>query len=209
VRVESKTQYNKGLFIFDIKHTPYGCATWPALWFADRFNWPKNGEIDVMEAVNQATDGNYMTLHTTKGCDMDHKRVQSGKELQATCDHSVNNNLGCAVTGPKASFGSDLNAAGGGVMAMEWRDEGIRMWQFGRNTIPSDITQKSPDPSAWGSAMADFPNTACNIGSFIKNQSLILNINVCGDWVEGVYAKSGCKRPKFPNFPPRQTKTCR
>ncbi|KAJ0158845.1 putative glycosidase C21B10.07 [Colletotrichum tanaceti] len=31
VRVESKTQYDKGLFIFDVKHTPYGCASWPAL----------------------------------------------------------------------------------------------------------------------------------------------------------------------------------
>ena len=28
VRISSKNQYNDGLFIFDILHTPYGCGTW-------------------------------------------------------------------------------------------------------------------------------------------------------------------------------------
>jgi hypothetical protein len=35
VRLSSKTTYDKGLFIFDIKHTPHGCATWPALWLVE------------------------------------------------------------------------------------------------------------------------------------------------------------------------------
>jgi hypothetical protein len=35
VRLESKTQYGPGLFLFDVKHAPYGCATWPALWLAE------------------------------------------------------------------------------------------------------------------------------------------------------------------------------
>lgn len=86
VRVESKRQYNKGLFIFDVRHTPYGCGTWPALWLTDQSNWPNNGEIDVMEAVNQATDGNQMTLHTTKGCSVDGvRRKMTGSSLNANC----------------------------------------------------------------------------------------------------------------------------
>jgi len=35
VRIGSKKQYTKGLFIFDIKHTPTGCGTWPALWLSE------------------------------------------------------------------------------------------------------------------------------------------------------------------------------
>jgi len=35
VRISSKTTYNKGLFIFDVKHSPYGCGTWPALWLVE------------------------------------------------------------------------------------------------------------------------------------------------------------------------------
>ena len=31
VRVSSKKQYDSGLFIFDVLHSPVGCGTWPAL----------------------------------------------------------------------------------------------------------------------------------------------------------------------------------
>ncbi|KAL0944008.1 putative endo-1,3(4)-beta-glucanase [Colletotrichum truncatum] len=192
VRVESKTQYDKGLFIFDVKHTPYGCASWPALWFADPNNWPTAGEIDVMEAINQGTDGNQMTLHTTDGCEMNVKRKQTGSTLETNCLNSTNSNAGCGVQAKSSSYGQDFNKGGGGYMAMEWRDEGIRVWQFARSSVPSDITNKSPDPSTWGEAVADFPNTSCDMGSHFKNQSLIININVCGQLVEAKYADSGC-----------------
>lgn len=35
VRLHSKKQYETGLFVFDVQHTPYGCATWPALWLTE------------------------------------------------------------------------------------------------------------------------------------------------------------------------------
>lgn len=74
-------------------------------------------------------------------------------------------------------------------MAMELRTAGIRMWQFGRDGIPSDITAGSPDPSTWSEATADFPSTNCNIGNHFRNQSIIVNIDLCGDWAgaKGVY----------------------
>ncbi|KAH6654982.1 concanavalin A-like lectin/glucanase domain-containing protein [Truncatella angustata] len=192
VRVTSKTQYDSGLFIFDVKHTPYGCGTWPALWLSDVDNWPTNGEIDVMEAVNLATDGNQMTLHTDSGCEMNVKRKMSGTAQYTDCKNTTNDNAGCGVLGSTSSYGSGFNSDGGGVMAMEWRDEGIRMWQFARDSIPSDITNKSPDPSSWGTASADFPNTDCSISSHFTNQSIIANIDLCGDWAGNVYADSGC-----------------
>lgn len=46
-RVSSKKQYNSGLFIFDVLHSPVGCGTWPALWLCDDDNWPDNGELLV------------------------------------------------------------------------------------------------------------------------------------------------------------------
>ena len=68
---------------------------------------------------------------------------------------------------------------------MEWRDEGIRMWFFSRTSIPGDLASgndSSPDPSSWGTALADFPSTDCDISTHFKNQSIIANIDLCGDW---------------------------
>ncbi|KAG9619582.1 putative endo-1,3(4)-beta-glucanase, partial [Aureobasidium melanogenum] len=31
VRITSKKQFHSGLFVFDIKHTPYACGLWPAV----------------------------------------------------------------------------------------------------------------------------------------------------------------------------------
>jgi hypothetical protein len=184
VRLTSKKTYNKGLFVFDVLHSPYGCGTWPALWLVDESNWPLNGEIDVMESVNVGDTGNQMTLHTSQGCKIgkNRKRKQTGKAISYDCYNGTNGNEGCGVTGPDNTFGSAFNDMGGGIYAMELRSEGIRTWLFDRSSIPSDITNQSPDPSTWGTALADFPNLECDIDSHFKNQSIVANINLCGDW---------------------------
>ncbi|KAG6008848.1 hypothetical protein E4U43_000090 [Claviceps pusilla] len=192
VRLESKKTYNGGLFVFDVKHTPYACGAWPALWLTDSFHWPQHGEIDIMESINQGTNGNAMTLHTTDDCSMSVQRKQTGSSLQDNCDHSINKNAGCGVKEPDSTFGAALNSAGGSIMAVEWRAAGIRIWQFARNAIPSDITGKKPNPAGWGIATADFPSTDCDIGSHFKNHSIIVNIDLCGDLVYGSWSESGC-----------------
>ena len=115
VRLESKKQYDDGLFIFDILHSPYGCGTWPALWLTDPANWPTHGEIDIMEAVNGATDGNQVALHTTKDCTMNVTRKATGRVLTTDCLNSTDYNAGCGVQGDSGTFGEALNNKGGGV----------------------------------------------------------------------------------------------
>jgi hypothetical protein len=201
--VTSKNQYNKGLFIFDVKHTPYGCGTWPALWFTDVANWPAHGEIDVMEAVNNGTSGNQVTLHTKSDCKMDHKRKQTGTTLYENCYWKANNQAGCGVQGSTSTFGQDYNTLGGGITAVEWRSAGIRVWQFERDSIPDDISNNSPNPNSWGKALADYPETGCDIGSHFKNQSIVINIDLCGDWAgsSGVYTSQfGCKSIATPHL---------
>ncbi|MCJ1475749.1 hypothetical protein MMC13_004413 [Lambiella insularis] len=182
VRIQSKRTYSSGLFLLDILHTPYGCGTWPAVWLTDPSNWPLHGEIDVVEAMNQASTGNQMTLHTTDGCDMSVKREMTGTALSTNCLNSTDDNAGCGVQGPEDTYGKALNDIGGGVYAMELREAGIRTWFFPRASIPSDISNdnSTPDPSSWGTALADFPSTDCDIASHFTNQSIIANIDICG-----------------------------
>lgn len=115
VRIESKTGYDTGLFVFDIIHTPYGCGTWPALWLTDGYNWPANGEIDILEATNEASNGNEVSIHTTAGCKMNVKRKETGSPVFSSCDNGTHGNSGCGVLGDPSTYGKVMNANGGGV----------------------------------------------------------------------------------------------
>lgn len=66
VRLQSNPSYQHGLIIGDFTHVPNSaCGSWPAFWTLGP-NWPKDGEIDIIEGVNDAAQ-NQMTLHTTPG----------------------------------------------------------------------------------------------------------------------------------------------
>jgi hypothetical protein len=147
-----------------------------------------------MESLGRGT-ANAMTLHTSYGCAMAVRRQMTGlAQPQADCRNTTNNNFGCRVDAPTGTFGGDLNARGGAVMALEWRAEGIRAWQFERTRVPPDVLAlRSPDPSSWGPPVADFPNTDCDISSHFRNASITANIDLCGSaMANGVYESSGC-----------------
>lgn len=110
------------------------------------------------------------------------KRNETGTITGKNCWTGADDNAGCGVTGPADTYGEAFNKKGGGIMAMELRAAGIRVWQFFRDDIPTDITEQNPDPSTWGIAFADFPSTECNITSHFKNQTIVVNIEICGSW---------------------------
>ncbi|KAK3902836.1 glycoside hydrolase [Staphylotrichum tortipilum] len=204
VRLESKAQYGPGLFLFDVKHTPYGCGTWPALWLTDTSNWPTNGEIDLLESVNLASSGRpTIALHTTSGCSMDDVRREMSGSVEGghvDCYNGTDNNAGCAVSGPPATYGAEFNERGGGVVALEWRVEGVRVWGFprGRGGDGKGVTAVPPpeggmlDPSSWGLPVADFPGTKCDVAGHFRNQSIVVNIDLCGVLTEALWEGSGC-----------------
>ncbi|KAJ7464350.1 endo-beta-glucanase [Mycena latifolia] len=198
VRIRTNNAYTTHVAVFDIVHMPQGCGTWPAVWETNESNWPNGGEVDILEGVNDVgTD--QVTLHTAPGCSMPASRPQTGTSLANNCDVNVNSNTGCAVSvGQAPSYGPTFNADGGGWYAIERTNTFISVWFWSRNAgnIPADVRAggASVNTGNWGTPVANFPNTSCNIPQFFDGNNIIINLTFCGDWagIQSIYASGGC-----------------
>jgi len=202
VRVTSKAKYNHALIVLDLEHMPGStCGVWPAFWTVGP-NWPTGGEIDIIEGVNTQSS-NSVTLHTGPGCSIDSgtspagsgssdaAAIFSGSVTTPNCDVAAtgqSTNAGCSIgTSDSFNYGDGLNANKGGVYATEWHSDVIRTWFFPRDRIPSDI-DSSPDPSSWGTPLAAFQSTSCDIDSMFKDQQIVFDTTFCGDWAGQVWS---------------------
>ncbi|EXJ65059.1 hypothetical protein A1O7_01399 [Cladophialophora yegresii CBS 114405] len=201
VRIESINSWTHGLFIADIKHMPTttdssGCSVWPAFWTLGSGTWPYNGEIDIIEgANNQAND--LTSTHTGGSCMI----AQSPLEMTGTsngndCRYDVAtgaNAQGCgAFSKSSVSYGAGFNSNKGGVYAMEWKSDAIKIWFFPRGSIPSDITSGNPDPSGWGLPDSIFNGPGCDIDANFADNRFIFDTTFCGDFGEATWYNGGC-----------------
>lgn len=86
--------------------------------------------------------------------------------------------------------GTDFNADGGGVYAMEWTSAAIKIWFFPREQIPASLKGPiPPDPTTFGTPDANFAG-GCDIDKFFFNHSLIFNIEFCGSWAGPTFVVS-------------------
>ena len=182
VRISTDKQWTHGLFVGDFAHTPAGiCGTWPAWWTLGP-NWPYTGEIDIMEGVNLHTQ-NGMTLHTSPNCTVSgDSRTQTGVLQAPNCAvyPGNGNTVGCGVQDLRTtSYGAGFNDIGGGVYAMQWTSDFIKVWFFPRGSIPSDLDNKAPDPSGWGLPAAYFQGS-CSIDAHFVNHSIVFDNTFCG-----------------------------
>ncbi|KAI0758956.1 concanavalin A-like lectin/glucanase domain-containing protein [Fomes fomentarius] len=197
VLLSSQAFYPIGsVIVFDAVHVPAGCSVWPALWTRAQ-DWPHGGEIDIIEGVNLMST-NRMTIHTDPGCTHQNGAQQRGTTVGADCSAGPDSATGCTVEDKLAdSFGKGLNAAGGGVWAAQIDASGIFMWFWSRKDVPDDVTnaKSSVEPSSkWGTPVAAWPSSSCDIGKFFKPQQLVIDITLCGDFAgePTVYSQSGC-----------------
>lgn len=209
VRMNSIDKFNHALVIADILHMPAPvCGTWPAFWLlGSGADWPNAGEIDILEGVNDDAFARY-TLHTSPGVvTANHTGVrQTGSLITPNCDVNAPNqlrNAGCStVDAPgSGSYGQTFNDKKGGVFATLIDSDGVRIWFFPRDKIPTDITSGSPNPptrdpkdanitgtstsSSWSlpNARFDSPDNAPDaFGTHFKDLQIVINIAFCGDW---------------------------
>ncbi|KAJ3984755.1 concanavalin A-like lectin/glucanase domain-containing protein [Lentinula detonsa] len=192
VYLESTQLMNIGsLMIFDANHIPFGCSVWPSL-FTQGQVWPQQGEIDVIEQVNLATDNRYSLHVGVDNCNQPTSVASNQTGTISTTEGDISNctvtpttgqnTVGCVTTETKSnSFGSGFSSQGGGVYAMLWDTDGIAMWYFARGSVPSDIgTSNSPDPTTWGEASAWYPASGCNPSTAFGPQIITLYTDICG-----------------------------
>ncbi|EKM49761.1 glycoside hydrolase family 16 protein [Phanerochaete carnosa HHB-10118-sp] len=184
IRITSTDRFTVGsLWIADMLHVPYGCSVWPA-WWSSAPNWPAGGEIDTLEGVNQVTMS-HMALHTAPGCVQSNTSVETSTLVNTTdCSTLANNNEGCTVTTPGASYGPAFAAAGGGVFVTEFASKGISIWFFNRTSLPQSLqgNASTVDTSTLGTPTGNWPSDGCNINSFFEPQQLVFDITLCGDF---------------------------
>ena len=199
VRITSTKKYNHGLFIADIAHMPGGvCGTWPAFWTLGDGTWPYHGEIDILEGANdQATQ--LSALHTAGTCSIggtSASAFESGTIQATNCTYDVAtgaNGAGCGVTAPAGSdsYGLDFNGNNGGVYAMQWTSDYIKVWFWPRGAIPSDVLagKPTPDSAAWGAPTTNFQGN-CDIDSNFNNHQIVFDVTFCGDWAGNTWGNS-------------------
>jgi len=90
VRIETKKKYTHGLVIADIGHMPVNvCGTWPAFWSVSHDNYPRWGEIDMLENINEQTQS-LNVLHSSPGCTVAGNQGgtirQTGTQASYNCD---------------------------------------------------------------------------------------------------------------------------
>lgn len=182
VRLSTKKQYTKGIFVLDVAHMPTGCGVWPAFWSTAVSSWPNKGEIDILEGVNLDTD-NAFTLHTGPGCRMAKYRKQKGNTESMDCNvNAVDQwpNQGCGVKTPD-SFGAKFNEQGGKVVVMQWERNLIRTWLFDHQAVPFDILVNAPQPdldiSHWDLPDATFDSAECDIDKIFADHVFIINVS--------------------------------
>ncbi|WQF85823.1 Putative glycoside hydrolase family 16, concanavalin A-like lectin/glucanase domain superfamily [Colletotrichum destructivum] len=177
VRIESKSKYKQGLFIATFSHLPKPvCGAWPAFWTVGN-PWPDAGEIDIVETWNE-DNVNKVVLHTDERigeCRIDGKGMTGTVSKPNCANFAVGqaDNEGCAGLDPAAPFGS----AEGGVYAMQWTDDAIKVWGFTHANVPADIAT-NPNPENWG--VPSFTTSTCAADKLFGEAKLVMNINLCG-----------------------------
>ncbi|TGJ79897.1 hypothetical protein E0Z10_g8868 [Xylaria hypoxylon] len=183
VRLTTTKSYTHGLIIADIAHQPAPvCGAWPAFWTFGP-SWPHSGEIDIIEGVNLQSSTS-ITLHTASGCSFSQDSFSS-----EDCGSPGDGTKGCgASTGDAQNYGAGFNEIGGGVYALQWTSDAIKVFFFPRSgTIPEDIEAGNPDPSNWGAPTASFSGGGCDIDANFMNHNIVFDTTFCGVWAGKVW----------------------
>lgn len=197
VRLESRKQYTKGMFVADLYHMPEEvCGIWPAFWTVNAYDdYPKWGEIDILENINEQSVA-LNTLHTSPGFSIagNHgaTRLASTEIVDSyNCDDTATSsaygsqslNQGCSARNTAAgAYGKAFNANGGGVVVMEWTSNFIKMWNFPPGKVPQSLLDGKPDTTTFGTPQFDTEGGTGTTADHFANHQIVFDTTFCGNY---------------------------
>lgn len=107
-----------------------------------------------------------------------------------SCGSSASSNNGCAfIDSSDTSYGKALNQQGGAVFAMEWTSDGIRIWNFPRDSVPADLDSQNPNPAKWSRLYmkAAWSSVGCDTKTYFKQHAVTFDTTLCGDWAGSAF----------------------
>ncbi|KAJ2905827.1 putative glycosidase [Zalerion maritima] len=202
VLVSSYSKFQRGLFVFNILHTPHGCGVWAQLRLQDVDRFPDHGEITVMDSVHNGTTGNIMGMfvHATH-CDMDPPNVYRRGTGHvdgptSTCSQRLHGRKGCRFIGRNDTFGPQFNAErhhGGGHGSASATVTGASGGENSSARGGGGAVAVEWRQEGIRHPVADFPHTHCTITEpNLKDLKVVININMCGLRPEHSWSDSGC-----------------
>ncbi|KAM3548281.1 hypothetical protein ARSEF4850_009503, partial [Beauveria asiatica] len=176
IRVLSKNSFNQGLVITKFTHLPEPvCGGSPFFGTRGTGEYPSIG-MNMYEGWD---------LHPIKkvglfapglgGCVED----QYNQEPFSGGDCKIRNKI----------WGSPK----GGIQALEWTSDAIKLYDWPINAAPSNIESSNPDTSSWGTPSAQFIKPSCDTEKIFSNQTLEFSLDFCdetfwsSDYADGKY----------------------
>ncbi|RKF56139.1 Endo-1,3-beta-glucanase [Erysiphe neolycopersici] len=215
IRLETKKNYQYGLFVFDLAHMPANtCGKWSAFWTTNKQDWPRWGEIDIIENIHE-NNNTLEALHTSPGCSVAGNQISTqmtGRQTTYNCDGKATSSQygaqgsgqGCVAENMSPNnYGKAFNDVGGGVYAMEWNNQAINIWNFHRDNIPKDLASGNPNPEGWGPAVFTTKQGSCPIDDHFKDQIVVIDSAFCGNWAgqDAFWQQTSCYKSDPAKYP--------
>ncbi|KAF1969323.1 hypothetical protein BU23DRAFT_477459 [Bimuria novae-zelandiae CBS 107.79] len=184
VRLQSNEMFNRGLLVADFAHVPVaGCGQWPAFWVYRGEQAEGYSEIDILENVDKTT-ANTHSFYTSEECSVNFDVGSPLKTDNCHYDPQGAGPQGCSFGAEEGTFNQAFND-NYQIIALQVEADTMKIWHFGKDEVPADLTAGTPDPSTWRAPTVALSPKSCDFQTAFSQFHVIINITFCGSWAGG------------------------
>jgi len=199
-KVRTRKAWKYFLAAVRFEHVPFGCGLWPAFWMSGIYGpWPNNGELDILEYVNDMTSQTSLHTGVRNKCKLDGAKLTMPNctafydlnRMNYDCTTNYPTNLGCAANRWPVPSPAEWNV-NPVTFAIERTERFVKIFRIPNHELPKNLLENNPQPDTWDKWIVGYYPLAAswecpNPADVMSPQQLILNINMCGDWAGKIW----------------------